>query len=300
MTTFLTLITSGLLVGGVYGMLAQGFVVTYKCVGIFNIAYGQFAALGAFMAWTFMGSEAAPRLPVPVALLFTLLFAVVFGLVLERVIFRRALRFEPQMLMLLGFVLSLGVMGLLEGFTMFAWGSQPRPYPDFMPKGPLELGSVVLYKEYIVSFLVAMVLLLGFLYLFTRTKLGLGLRATSDNQQVAQSVGVNTKQSAQLAWILATVIGTTSGILLGVVFGVSPGLSMLTLTAMAVVILGGVDSFPGAVIGGLVLGTTTNLVDHYLESYMSGIGGIWGPVLIFTVLMIRPTGLLGTKRVERV
>ena len=300
MTTFITLITSGLLVGGVYGMLAQGFVITYKCVGIFNIAYGQFAALGAFMAWTFMGSEAAPRLPVWAALVCTFLFAIAFGLVLERVIFRRALSFEPQMLMLLGFVLSLGLMGLLEGFTMFAWGSQPRPYPDFMPTGPLELGSVVLYKEYIWSCLVAVITLLIFLYLFARTKVGLGLRATSDNQQVAQSVGVNTKQSAQMAWILATIVGTTSGVLLGTVFGVSPGLANLTLVAMAVVILGGVDSFPGAVVGGLILGTSTNLVDHYLESYMSGIGGIWGPICIFLVLMIRPTGLFGARRVERV
>jgi len=281
-------------------MLAQGFVVTFKCIGIFNIAYGQFAALGAFMAWTFMGSEAAPRLPVPAALVCTFVFAILFGLALERVIFRKVLRMDPQMLLLMGFVLSLGLMALLEGFTMFACGSQPRVYQDFMPKGEIELADIVLYKRYLWSCLVAVVLLLAFLYLFARTKLGLGLRASSDSQQVAQSVGVNVKRSAQMAWILSAIIGTTSGILLGTVFGVSPSLANFAMIALAVVILGGLDSFLGAVIGGLILATSTNLVEHYLETYMSGIGSIWAPIIIFIMLMLRPTGLFGIKRVERV
>jgi len=149
----LQLILSGVLVGSVYGIIAMGFVITYRSAQVFNIAYGQFAVVGAFMAWTFLGSPSAPRLPLPLALLLTFIAAIIFGLLVERLLFRHMIG-RP---IFATFMLTLGLWALLYSLVMLVWGPKTLALATTIPKGPINLGDIVLAKEYIWSFGLAMI-----------------------------------------------------------------------------------------------------------------------------------------------
>ncbi len=294
--TLLQLVLSGILVGSVYSLTAMGFVVTYRSAQVFNIAYGQFAVLGAFIAWAFIGSPQSPRFPLPVALLLTLISVIVFGLVVERLLFRRMIG-RP---LFASFMLTLGLLALLYGLIMIGWGPSTKVLATTVPTGPVHLGAIVLAKEFIWSFAVAVVATLAFVFFFRRTKLGLGMRAAYDNQVAARCLGVSGKLNSQIAWVLCAIIATVGGILIATVSGVSIALSGLVMVVLAVVLIGGMDSFTGCVFGGLILAIGANLASYYLDPYLPGIGSIFGMILILLVLLIRPNGLMGMKPIERV
>ncbi len=294
--TLLQLVLSGILVGSVYSLTAMGFVVTYRSAQVFNFAYGQFAVLGAFVAWSFIGSPQSPHFPLPVALLLTLVTVIIFGLIVERLLFRRMIG-RP---LFVSFMLTLGLLALLYGLIMIGWGPSTRILATMVPTGPVHLGAIVLAKEFIWSFAVAVVATLAFVFFFRRTKLGLGMRAAYDNQVAARCLGVSGKLNSQIAWVLCAIIATVGGILIATVSGVSIALSELVMVVLAVVLIGGMDSFTGCVFGGLILAIGANLASYYLAPSLPGIGGIVGMILILLVLLIRPNGLMGTKPIERV
>ncbi|MFC2034536.1 branched-chain amino acid ABC transporter permease [Chloroflexota bacterium] len=294
--TLLQLVLSGILVGSVYSLTAMGFVVTYRNARVFNIAYGQFAVIGAFIAWTFIGSPQSPRFPLPIALPLTLISVIVFGLVVERLLFRRMIG-RP---LFATFILSLGLLALLYGTVMIIWGPSVHVMATTVPTGPIHLGEVVLTKEFTWSFAVAAVATLSFVLLFRRTKLGLGMRAAYDNQLAARCLGVSSKLNSQIAWVLCAIIAAVGGILIATVSGVSIAMSDLVMFILAVVLIGGMDSFVGCVFGGLILAIGVNLVSYYLGPYLPGIGSIFSMILILLVLLIRPNGLMGMKPIERV
>ena len=296
MVILLQLLLSGILAGGVYGLVAMGFVMVYRSGHVFNMAYGQFAAVGAYMAWTFIGSPGAPRLPLPVALLLTVLFGIALGLLVERVFFRRMIG-RP---IFASFMITLGLLAVMNAVLMIAWGPAPRALAQSFPRGPVSLGEVTLPQEYLWSFLVTMVLLVGFAFFFRRTKLGLAIRAAYDNQTAARCLGISATLNAQIAWVVGTLLATIGGILLASVQGVNPHLADLALSVLAVVLLGGLDSLVGCIVGGLVLAVGGNLATYYLNPYLPGIGETFGVMLILVVLLIRPNGLFGSQPIERV
>jgi len=283
-------------VGGVYSLVAMGFVITYRSAQVFNIAYGQFAVIGAYFAWTFLGSAQEPRLPLPLGLFLTLLCAVAFGLAVEYLLFRRLVG-KP---LFVGFMVSLGLLAVLHGIVVLVWGQQPRSLATTIPTGPFHVGELVLAREYVWSFVLAVVAAIGFFYFFRRSRLGLAMRAAYDHQVAARLPGVSASLNAQIAWVLCAVIATVGGILLAVTSGVSPLLSNLVLVVLAVVLIGGMDSLVGCVFGGLILAIGTNLTSFYLGPLVSGIESIFGMVVILLVLLVRPAGLMGTRPIERV
>ncbi len=292
----LQLLISGILVGSVYSLVAMGFVVTFRTAQVFNLAYGQFAVMGAFIAWSFIGSPDNPRLPLPVAAVLTLVAAVVLGLVVERIFFRRMVG-RP---VFASFILSLGLLALMYGITMLVWGPSARALATTVPKGPAYIGELVLPKEYIWSFVLAAVATIAFVYFFRRTRLGLAMRAAYDHQVAARCLGVNAKLNSRIAWALCAVIATIGGVLIGAVNGVSFALSDMVLVVLAVVLIGGIDSLVGCVLGGLILAIGSNLASYYLSSHLAGIDAVFSMFLILAVLLIRPHGLAGVKPVERV
>lgn len=292
----LQLVLSGVLVGSVYGLIAMGFVITYRGAQVFNIAYGQFAVLGAFMAWTFIGSPGAERFPLPLALFLTLVAAIVFGLAVERLLFRRMIG-RP---LFASFMLTLGLLGVLHSIVLVVWGPETLALATTFPKGPVKLGSIVLSKEYIWSFGLAIVVALAFLFFFRRTKLGLAMRAAYENQAAARCLGVSTALNAQIAWVMCTIIATIGGILIASVGGVSTALSEMVMVVLAVALLGGLDSLIGCIFGGLILAIGTNLASYYLSPHLPGIGSFFTMILILLILIVRPTGLFGTRPIERV
>lgn len=295
-TVFAQLVLSGILVGSVYGLTALGFVVTYRNASVFNIAYGQFAVLGAFLAWTFIGSPQEPRLPLPLAAPLTLAAVVLFGLAVERLLFRRMIG-RP---LFATFILSLGLLGLLHGTTMMIWGPEVRMLATTVPSGPIHIGSLVVSQEYVWSFVIAVLATLAFVVFFKRTRLGLAMRATYENQTAARCLGVSASMNSRITWVLCAVIATIGGVLMATVNGVSISLSDLVMVVLAVVLIGGLDSFLGAMLGGLLLAVGSNLATYYLAPLLPGIGGVFSMVLIMLVLLIRPSGLLGARPIERV
>lgn len=292
----LQLLVSGALVGSVYGLTAMGFVITYRSANVFNIAYGLFAVLGAFLAWTFVGSPQDPRLPLPAALALTLAAVVAFGLVVERLLFRRVIG-RP---LFAGFILSLGLLAVLHGVVMMAWGPTTRVLATTVPSGPINLGDLVVSREYVWSFGIALLATIAFVLFSRFTRMGLAMRAAYDNQVAARCLGVSARSTSRLTWVISAVIAAIGGVLLATVNGVSIGLSDLVMVVLAVVLIGGMDSLLGAALGGLVLGIGGNLMSYYLSPLIPGVETIFSMALILAVLLIRPTGILGTRPIERV
>jgi branched-chain amino acid transport system permease protein len=296
MTTVLQLIITGVLVGGIYGLIAMGFVVVYRSAKVFNIAYGQFAVLGAYMAWTFLGSPNAPRLPIPLGLFCTLLFAVAFGLFVERVIFRQMIG-KPAFI---SFIMTLGLLAIFNSLVTIIWGPKSRVLAQIVPTGTVNAGGLSLSKEYIWAFVIALVFMGAFIFFFQRTRLGLAVRAAYSNQVAARCLGVSAKLNAQIAWVLCTVLATIGGILIGSVQGVSTTTSGMVMVVLVVVLVGGMESITGCIAGGLILAIGENLANYYLSDFLPGIGSIFGMILILVILLFRPNGIFGAKPVERV
>jgi len=295
-TIFLQLLLSGILVGGVYSLVAMGFVITYRSAQVFNIAYGQFAVIGAFFAWTFLGSAQDPRLPLPLGLFLTFVSAVTFGIAVEFLLFRRLVG-KP---IFVGFMVSLGLLAVLHGTVLLVWGPQPRSLATLIPTGAIHLGDLVLAREYVWSFLLSVVAAVAFFFFFRRSRLGLAMRAAYDHQVAARCLGVSAGLNSQIAWVLCAVIATTGGILLAVTNGVSTALGNQVLVVLAVVLIGGMDSLVGCIFGGLILAIGTTMTSFYLGPLVSGIDSIFGMILILLVLMLRPAGLMGSRPIERV
>jgi branched-chain amino acid transport system permease protein len=295
-TVLLQLVLSGVLVGSVYSLIGMGFVITYRSANVFNIAYGEFVVLGAFLAWTFVGSPESPRFPLPVALALTFVSVVLFGLAVERVLFRRMIG-RP---LFVTFMLTLGLLALLHGLVMITWGPSTRVLASTVPSGPVRLSGIILAQEFLWSFGLAVIAALAFAFLFRRTKLGLAMRAAYDNQVAARCLGVSAKLNSQITWVLCAVIATVGGILIATVNGVSITLSELVMVVLAVVLIGGLDSLVGCVYGGLVLAIGTNLTSYYLGPHLPGVETIFSMVLILLILLARPAGLMGTRPIERV
>ena len=296
LTNLAQLILSGILIGAIYGLVATGFVVTYRTVQVFNIAYGEFAVLGAFIAWTLIGSPGEPRLPLPLAIVLAIVAAVILGLLVERLFFRRLLG-KP---VYVAFIASLGLMSVLYGITMLVWGPGTRVFARTLPTGPVHLGGVVLGREFIWSSLIAVIVVLGFWLFLRKTKMGLGMRASYDNQVAARCLGVSARLNSQIAWAMCAVIATTGGILTASVAGVDSSLSNVVMVVLVVALVGGMDSIVGAMLGGLILAIGTNLVSFYLNPIVPGVDTVFSMVLILFVLLVRPSGLLGVKPIERV
>lgn len=296
MTALLQLVLSGILVGCVLGLIAMGFVITYRSAHVFNMAYGQFAMVGAYTAWTFLGSPGSPRLPLWLGLSLTMLFAIAFGLFVERAFFRRMIGrplFAP-------FMLTLGLLAIINALVMLIWGPATLALAPTFPKGPVSLGDITLPQEYVWSFAVAMAVLIAFVFFFRSTRLGLAIRAAYDNQVAARCLGVSARLNSQIAWVISSLLATVGGILIASVQGVSPLLGELALSVLAVTMLGGLDSLVGCIAGGLVLAVGSNLASYYLNPHIQGFSEVFGVILILIVLLIRPAGLFGSRSIDRV
>jgi branched-chain amino acid transport system permease protein len=299
-TNLLQLVVSGIMVGSIYSLVGMGFVITYRTANVFNIAYGQFAVLGAFIAWSFIGTPQEPQMALEWAIPLTILCVIVFGLLVEWLLFRRMIG-KP---VFATFILGLGLLMLLRGLVMLIWdgGDLRALWAPSILTGSMKIGNIVISKARFWSFGLALLGTLTFLFFFKKTRLGLAMRAIYDNQIAARCLGVSARLNSQIAWVLCALIASGGGILIAVSgAGVSlEGLESLVMVVLAVVLIGGLDSLLGCVIGGLILAIGKNLAIYYLGGYIDGIETIFSMILIVVVLLIRPHGLLGTKPIERV
>ncbi|REJ75185.1 MAG: branched-chain amino acid ABC transporter permease [Acidobacteria bacterium] len=290
MDTFLQLTLSGLTNGMVYALVAVGFVVIYKASDVINFAQGELLLFGAYLCFAFVGQFG---LPWSLGVLLTMLSAAAVGLVIERTVLRPLIG-EPVISMIM---VTIGLSSVLKALVNGIWGPRPRAFPAFLPSGEVQIGSAIVGADRLLTIVVAAVLL-GLLSLFFKTtREGIAMRAIADDQQAALSMGIRIPRVLAIAWALAAVSASIGGILLANIVGVGGEISIVGLKVFPVVILGGLDSIPGAVVGGAIIG----LLEVYTGGYIGhGLNLIVPYIVLILVLMVRPYGLFGKEIIERV
>jgi branched-chain amino acid transport system permease protein len=291
----LQLVITGVAVGGVYSLMALGFVLIFKASAVVNFGPGELVLFGAYVSWATILDM---KLPLVVALPVTLVVAILLGLVIERGILRPLIG-EPIISVIM---VTFGFASVIRGVLNMTWGSDTRPFPVLFSPEPFRLGPVPISPVHLWSFVIVLVLLLSFSIFFRFSLTGMAMRATADNQQVAQSLGVSVKRIFALSWCIACVVSTLGGIILGNVRGgVDFSLADLGLKIFPVVILGGLDSVAGAIVGGILIGVLENLSGGYLDPiFGGGVKEVAPFVVLVLILMLRPYGFFGKAVIERV
>jgi branched-chain amino acid transport system permease protein len=291
----LQLVITGIAVGSVYSLMALGFVLIFKASAVVNFGPGELLLFGAYVSWA---TILHLKLPLYVALPITLLAAILLGLVIERGVLRPLIGHPIISVIMVTF----GFASVIRGVLNMSWGSDTRPFPVLFSPEPFRLGPVPVSPVHLWSFVSVMVLLAAFSVFFRYSKTGMAMRATADNQQVAQSLGISVKWVFALSWCIASVVSTLAGIILGSVRGgVDFSLADLGLKVFPVVILGGLDSIAGAIIGGVLIGVLENLSGGYLDPLLGGgVKEVAPFVALVLILMVRPHGFFGKVEIERV
>ena len=295
MDFFLQLVINGLVVGSIYALVAMGFVIIYKSTSVLNFAQGEFLLLGAYISLVLLTRF---HVPFYATVLLTLAFAVGLGLAIERLILRPMIG-EPVVSVIM---VTLGLSSILRAVVQGIWGTDTRPFPEIFPSAPVMIGPVPVSRAYAWSLGCVAVLLVAFSLFFKRSRFGIAMRATAFSQQVALSMGIPVRHMFALAWAIAAAVSAIGGILLGAVrTGVDQSLALIGLKVLPVVILGGLDSILGAIVGGLLIGVLENLAGGYLDPvFGGGVKEVAPFVILVAILMIKPYGLFGKVKIERV
>ncbi len=288
----LELLLSGLLVGVMYSLVALGFVLIYKASGVFNFAQGAMTLFAALALVGFL-----PWLGMVGALVAALVVMVLLALAIERVVLRPLVARPPLSL----FMATIGLGFFLEGFSQALWGTQPKGLDIGISDTPWIVAGLFISRLDVLGAAVAAMLVLGLVWFFQKTTTGLGLRAVSDDHEAALSVGIPLAQAWAITWAIAGLVAVVAGLLWGGRLGVQFSLSLVALKALPVLIIGGLDSIPGAIIGGLIVGATERLVGGFIDPYVGGGMKDFSPYLLALVFLIfRPYGLFGREFIERV
>jgi branched-chain amino acid transport system permease protein len=289
----LVLLTNGVMIGLMYALIALGFVLIYKATDAINFAQGEFVMFAGFIA----AAAALAGMSFWAAAAISIAGMVALGFGLERVVLRPLLG-RPVIAVVMA---TIGLAAVLRGVAVLAFGAGTKAI--VMPVGdtPLFIGPVMLPPVQLVGAGVSIVFLAGFTWFFLKSRTGIAMRAVADNQQVAMAMGINVRRYFALAWAMAGVVSALGGVVWGAMLGIDNQLALVGLKVFPVVILGGLDSIAGAVIGGLIVGVVENLAAGYLDPYVGGGTKDFAPyVLMILVLMIRPEGMFGRRRIERV
>ena len=288
------LLSNGVLIGLMYALIALGFVLVYKATDAFNFAQGEFVMFSGLLVAVGLGRYGAPLwLAVGAALL----LMAAFGFGLERVVLRPMIG-RP----VIGVIMAtIGLAAVLRGFGPLVWGAATKALPLPIPDTPIVLGPLLIPPIQIVGAATSLVFLAAFGWFFLRSRAGIAMRAVADSQQVAMAMGIDVERYFGLAWAMTGVVSALGGVVWGNLLGVDVQLSLVGLKVFPVVILGGMDSVPGAVVGGLIVGVVENVAAGYLDPYVGGGTKDFAPyLLMIAALMIRPYGIFGKEIIERV
>jgi len=297
MTFFFEVLIGGLLSGVMYSLVALGFVLIYKASGVFNFAQG---AMVFFAALTYVGLlelGLSPWLALPA----TLVVMVIVGLVTERVVLRPLVN-QPQISL---FMATIGLTFFIEGLAQWMWGANVRGLELGLQDEPIawltENTGMSVSKFDLAAAGVAAILVTALALFFSRTRIGRALRAVADDHQAAMAIGIPLQQIWAIVWSVAGAVALVAGLLWGARNGVQYALTFVALKALPVLILGGFDSIPGAIVGGLIIGASEKLAEVYLGPYVGGGIEGWFPyVLALVFLLFRPEGLFGEKIIRRI
>jgi branched-chain amino acid transport system permease protein len=290
METFIQLTVNGLSNGAILALAALGFVLIYKATSVINFAQGEFLLISAFVVWFILVEL---DLPWVVGIAIAIVVAIALGVVIERLILRPMVG-EPTISVIM---VTIGLAAVLGSLVQIIWGTRPRSFPDFIPSGSVELFGATVAENRLWAIAVVAVALVGFTLFYTRARDGIAMRAVAEDQQAALAQGISVRRTFALAWALAGVTAVFGGVLVANLIGVSGGISSFGLLVFPVVILGGLDSVPGAVVGGAIIG----LLSSYTGGYIGGgLETVIPYIALLAILLVKPYGLFGQVRIERV
>lgn len=292
MTLFLQLGFQGIALGMVYALIALGFVIMLKGSGTFNFAHGQFVALGAYAVFALMS-----KMPYGVAFLFSVAITVAVAVLCQTLL--RRLTGTSHFTIILA---TLGVSIMLQAVILMVWGVGTKGSAGPVGSGTVSIGDVVLPVSAIATIVTSLVVLAGLAAFFQRTQYGLALRATASHLEAALAQGINVNRMFALSWALAAALAVVAGIFLASFPRViAPSISLVAFTAIPAIVIGGMDSLLGAVVGGLIVGLIQVLGANYLNDFGGGqLHEVLPYVLMLAVLVVRPYGLFGSRSIERV
>jgi branched-chain amino acid transport system permease protein len=294
---FLQVLLSGVVLGLVYALAALGFVLIYKASRVVNFAQGQFIAIGAFTAYF---AAVSLGLPFLLAAALALAFTALLGFGVERVFLKRMVG-QPIIAVIMA---TIGLASLLDGLIhLTPFGAGNFSYPPFLPAGGVAFLGVQISYAQLLAVAFTLVFLLLFTWFFQRSTLGIAMRSVADDQMASMSLGVSVEKVFALAWAAAGLTAAAAGLVVGTISGLNlDGLVHIGLKVFPVVILGGLDSIPGAVVAGILIGVLENLAAGYLDAYVPGGGtrDVFPFLVLLLVLWFKPHGLFGTEEIERV
>ena len=290
---FAEVVVNGLLTGVMYSLVALGFVLIFKASEIFNFAQG---VMVLFAALSLVGLMEL-GVPAWLAVILTLGIMVVLALVIERLMLRPLVNQDPFIL----FMSTIGLTFFLEGFGETLWGSNVKRLDIGIPKDVIEYQGVLLSQFDVIAAVVGAVLVFGLAIFFTKTTIGRALRAVADDHQAALSVGIPLKTIWVIVWSVSGGVALVAGIMWGAKSGVQFSLSLIALKALPVLILGGLTSISGAIVGGLIIGVGEKIAEIYWGPLIGGAIENWfAYILALVFLLFRPQGLFGERIIERV
>jgi branched-chain amino acid transport system permease protein len=295
MTFFLQLVVTGFALGMIYALVAIGFVIILKCSEAFNIAQGHFVMIGGYLGYTFLVTF---NLPIWAALGMAIATAILMGLAIERFALRPLVG-QPVLAIIM---VTIALATILGGLATLIWGAEYKAYHGLLPTITLKIGAISIPSESLIGLIVSAVTVAILMLFFRYTKIGLAMRATAEDLQVVQSVGIKATTVYAVSWVIACVVGVIGGILLGGVSGANMELAEVGLKAFAVVLLGGVNSIGGAIVAGIILGMLENVAAGYLDPLLpgGGLAKVFPFIVMIIVLIFRPYGLFGLVRIERI
>jgi branched-chain amino acid transport system permease protein len=294
MELFFMTLTTGIMVGGIYALVALGWVLIYKCSGVLNLAMGEMTLIGAYMSLSFYSMG----MPFILALICSLIAGLILGVLTER-IFLDKLIGQPVLTVIM---VTVGLAFFFKGTLQFIWGTDTRMFdPPVFALEPLRIGPLVIGQVYLWSFFAAIFLLVLFVAFFKYTRWGLAMQATADDEMAALSLGVSARFVYAAAWAIAFMAAGVGGTLLGNINGLNISVGYLGLLVLPAVVLGGLNSVPGAIVGGIVIGILQNFSGAYLDRFFpGGVKEIAPFVFMVIFLLFKPHGIWGWERIERV
>jgi branched-chain amino acid transport system permease protein len=294
MDFFLQIFVGGFVIGGIYALVALGFVLIYKSSDAINFAQGEFLLVGAYVCLTLIATYKIPIIP---AIILTIVFSAALGFVIERLVLRPFIG-EPVISMIMA---TIGLSSLMAGITHIIWGTDLRVFPPLFGTEPVKMGAVIISPVYLWSLAIVVILLIVLSIFFKFSKMGIAMRAAADDQQAAQSMGISVKTVFAVTWAISAAVAAVGGVLLGNINGVNSSMALIGLKVLPVALLGGLDSIPGAIVAGFIIGVLENLAGGYLDPLVGGgVKEVVPFVILVLVLMIKPYGLFGKKEIERV
>ena len=294
MTEALNYALNGILLGELYALVAMGFVVIYRASKVFNFAQGEMVLLGGLLVWTFtMGMG----LPVWLGLACAIVASLVTGFCIERLFFSRLVG-ESVFTMVM---VTVGLVVLIRGAILVVWGAQERQFPALLPREPLIIGGLIFPSSLLAGGACALVAAVALSWFFNRSRAGLALSAVSEDHEVAQSLGISVRRSVTVAWMLGSLLSLLGAAIYLSGKTLTVNASEIGFSALPLALLAGLESIGGLLLAGALIGLVQGLTAAYVDPRLGvHVSAVVPYIFMLFVLFVRPTGMFGWRRIERV